>query len=291
VSQWFYERTRGQYQVAKSRAKSTRDFERRWPASQVFTKTDLATSENTCEQLPQVVSLGTQKNFLRYTEYSASDHSPENVAALNEQGFQALVARLILFRAAQSVVKRLEFPAYRANIVTYSLAYLVYRRGTRLDLQRIWREQKAAPMIEDALRAIAKQVAVALKKSAGDRNVTEWCKRDDCWTVVQSLKMELPDQFWPGPRPTGPATGASVRAVTRRATTDAPAKATSSLLADLGDLPVVDRRADGGDLWVLGGPNLAAVMGTLRDRGHLFSFQPGGHQDTGRRPAWRLRRD
>jgi hypothetical protein len=301
TSHWFYERTRGQYQVAKSRAKSSKDFDRLWPAAQVFTKTDLATAENTWDQLPQVVSLGTQKNFLKYTEYNATEHSPENVDAFGEQAFQALVARVMLFRATQSIVKKLAFPAYRANIVTYALAYLVYRRGTRIDLHRIWREQKPAPAIEEALRLIAKQVAITLKKSAGDRNVTEWCKKDDCWAAVQALKMDLPEQFWPGPKPSGNATGASVRAVSRRrvaATDTSPSPATSktiaatpSLFAELGDIPVVDKRSDGGDFWVIGGANLTAMMGTLRERGHFFSYQPNGHAETGRRAAWRLRRE
>ncbi len=71
-SRWFYERARGQYQVAKQRQGTTRAqlrrFEETCPASQKFTKTDLARFLNSWDKLPYLVSRGEQANFVVFME-------------------------------------------------------------------------------------------------------------------------------------------------------------------------------------------------------------------------------
>ena len=65
-TRWFYERARGQYQDALTREGTParmRQFKVIHPTSQRFTKTDLAKFENTWDQLPDIVSLGAEKNF------------------------------------------------------------------------------------------------------------------------------------------------------------------------------------------------------------------------------------
>ncbi|MGV6935536.1 AIPR family protein [Paenibacillus sp. CMM36] len=70
-TRWFYERARGQYLDLKGRDKTRNariQFEQTYPKSQLFTKTDLAKYINSWDQIPHIVSRGSQKNFLEFTK-------------------------------------------------------------------------------------------------------------------------------------------------------------------------------------------------------------------------------
>jgi hypothetical protein len=288
-TQWFYERARGQYQVAK--AKAPTGFETRYPPRMMFTKTDLASSENSWDQKPHIVSRGGQKNFLEFMLENEEEHVPDRVAGIAETDFQGIVARLILFRRAQAVARQLAFPAYRANIVTYSVAYLSVRVPKAIDFDRLWREQDVPPALAEAIRSVEKVVDREIKSSAGARNVTEWCKKEECWKHIRALSIPLPKTFWAkgGSRPT-----AETAAEATEPSTSAPVATdvvVSALVTATGRAAeLIDHRQMGGDLWVVGDTNLRSAMVTLARRGHAFVFLPKGDDVTRGRPAWRLRR-
>ena len=76
ATRWFYERARGQYQVARAREGTTpmrkKAFDSRTPSKQNFDKVQLAKYANTWSQLPHVVSRGGQKNFAAFTPVAYS---------------------------------------------------------------------------------------------------------------------------------------------------------------------------------------------------------------------------
>jgi hypothetical protein len=189
---WFYERARGQYQVAKSREATTaaqrRLFEERTPPRRKFTKTDLAKYMNSWAQLPHVVSRGGQKNFLEFA-LRLRDMGKNWVP--DQLYYQDLVGKAILFKRVTKVVAEEGFPAYRANIVTYTIAYAAYRLGGQLELVRIWNHQDISAGLVKLVRAWSHFVNDAITASSAGRNVTEWCKRKECWDIVNSLNLEL----------------------------------------------------------------------------------------------------
>ena len=69
---WFYERARGQYQVAQADEGDTsarlRRFKERTPPSRKFTKIDVAKYLNSWDQLPHWVSQGGQMNFVLFMQ-------------------------------------------------------------------------------------------------------------------------------------------------------------------------------------------------------------------------------
>jgi AIPR protein len=160
------------------------------PPTQKFTKTDLAKFENTWQQLPHLVSMGAEKNFREFT-LRRPDGNPD-------QGyFQQLVAKAILFRRAEKIISARRFGGYRANIVTYTLAYLCHHTAARLDLDHIWREQDISVALAHAIDVVSVVVQAGLVRPPGGRNVTEWCKRPECWEVVRRLRVELPSDLGP----------------------------------------------------------------------------------------------
>ncbi len=194
---WFYERARGQY--ANAQAKLTpakiKEFLSKNPRNQMFTKTDLAKFEHSIDMQPHIVSLGAQKNFARFASEIGSKWD-KNEKQFHELYFKQLVAKAILFRSLdESVMGQNWYGGYKANIVTYSLAKLVHMVsdiGKQLNLAQIWTDQKVSSALEEQLLIIAKIVNERIQDTPEDiTNVTEWCKREQCWKLIQDLSIPL----------------------------------------------------------------------------------------------------
>ncbi len=183
-TRWFYERARGQYQVARAAETTTarrRMFSIVHPTKQRFTKTDLAKFENTWDQLPHIVSRGAQKNFSDFTIRLDERARVEP----DRTYFERLVAKAILFRDTERIVQRQNFGGYRANIVTYTIALLCNAIDRRLDLERIWREQASGETLERVIGELSHQVHAIITHPPNGRNITEWCKSEACWDTVR----------------------------------------------------------------------------------------------------------
>ena len=188
---WFYERARGQYTDMLSKESTTlrkKAFKETHP---LFTKTDLAKYENTWDQLPYYVSEGAQKNFKRY------------MVRLGDRGkflpdtsyYQRLIAKAILFRRAEKLVQQQQYGGYRANIVTYTLAWISNKTAQRIDLDRIWKEQALTQALEETIIDVSKAVREVIINPPGGANVGEWCKKEKCWDAVQGISVILSDQL------------------------------------------------------------------------------------------------
>ena len=187
-TRWFYERARGQYADAKNRESTParqKAFTNIHPSSQKFTKTDLAKFEHTWDRLPHIVSLGAQKNFSRYTLHLAGNEKFE----VDETYFHHLVAKAILFKNTEKIVDREKFGGYRANIVTYTIAYLNFADEKLLDLNWIWKHQSIPPDLQQTISIVSRKVHEVIKNTPDGRNVTEWCKKEDCWRAVQKVSI------------------------------------------------------------------------------------------------------
>jgi hypothetical protein len=190
-TRWYYERARGSYLDDKARAGTPAkiaQWQRENPLDQKFTKTDLAKFENSWDELPHLVSRGAEKNFGHWT----ADRDEKGWPIVDEQYFQRLVAKAILFRRTETIVSDQEYPGYRANIVTFSIAWLVRRSGKRINLDAIWRNQNISNHIARAIDAVAHAARQHITNPPGGRNITEWCKRDECWTVFRDTSITLP---------------------------------------------------------------------------------------------------
>lgn len=187
MTRWFYERARGQYGDAHARVRTPsrqRQFKLFHPLGQKFTKTDLAKFENTWDQLPWIVSLGAEKNFREFTlrlGRRGATFTPDQTY------FEALIAKIILFRSSERLIGALNLGGYRAQTVTYTVSKLLNSVGQRLDLRAIWHRQELSPAIASAIQDLGPRVHARLLSSAGSRNISEWAKREECWKAIQDL--------------------------------------------------------------------------------------------------------
>jgi AIPR protein len=193
-SRWFYERARGAYEVARMRLGSTpakrRDFDVEYPKAQRFTKTDLAKLWMSWWELPHVVSRGAQKNFAAFMT-AIPESFPEGWVP-DQEFYRRTIALLILAKAAASAVRKASIQSYRANVVTYVIAKLHAEYAAQLDLEGIWTEQSVTAEMLSLLTEWAGLIHEAIVAGAGARNVTEFCKKEECWERIRSLTLPTP---------------------------------------------------------------------------------------------------
>lgn len=184
---WFYERARGQYADMLTRESTTKRKKEYKETHPLFTKTDLAKYENTWDQLPWQVSEGAQKNFRRFMLRlkERKGFVPDEVY------YQNLIAKAILFRQAEKLIQKQQYGGYRANIVTYTLAFLSFKTAQRIDLERIWKEQSLTQALENAIIEISRFVQQLIVDPPGGANIGEWCKKEKCWLTIREHSYEL----------------------------------------------------------------------------------------------------
>ena len=195
---WFYERIRGEYlneQAYLTKAEKNK-FQLENPKNQMLDKTFLAKSENSWMQKPQVVAKGAQFSFAYFANYITLEIESNN-EVITESYFKDAVSRVILFKTIEKVVSEASWyeNAFRAQIVTYTMAYLSYtveKQRKYLNFQKIWETQEVPKDIYEAIKVISEKVNESITNpSEGSANITQWCKKDACWNIVKELKIPI----------------------------------------------------------------------------------------------------
>ena len=91
----------------------------------------------------------------------------------------------------QRMVRRNKFQGYHHNIVAYSLSWFFRLTDSRIDLEKIWQKQAAAASIFDALETISQIVNKHIRDT--NLNVTEYCKKRECWDKLLQKSYRLID--------------------------------------------------------------------------------------------------
>ncbi|MGE8702573.1 MAG: AIPR family protein [Achromobacter sp.] len=194
VSQWFYERAAGSYSTLLTREGTTparlKALKEAVPSARRLTKTDLAKYLNAWDRKPDIVSRGSQKNFDSFMA-ELSPVEGQEVPMPNVSDFKAMIAKAKLYRDAQKLLRPM-FPAFQANVTTYTIAVLSEKLGARIDLDRIWNKQAASPELMSQIATWAKEVNEALHATSGGRMVSEWAKRSECKDAIMGASYSEP---------------------------------------------------------------------------------------------------
>ncbi len=105
--------------------------------------------------------------------------------------FRKTVAVVIMWNLTETIVRKQQFGGYRHAIVTYTLAWFHEITDLKVDLDRIWSEQKLDDSVTEALELLCVHVNEHIRDT--DRNVTEWAKKEACWIgLKERARPELP---------------------------------------------------------------------------------------------------
>lgn len=192
-TRWYYERARGSYSVDKAR-QGTPAKQKAWaeqhPLSQKFAKTDLAKFLHAWDGLPHFVCRGAEKNFTEFARRLAEESEP----VVNVTYFQRVVAKAILWRAAEAQFDELGLKSFRAIAVAYSVAWLTERSERRIDLDEIWKRQALLKSTVAALRAVLPVAREFVDEFAERTGVNPEGppKTEKYWTEFRKAEVDLP---------------------------------------------------------------------------------------------------
>jgi hypothetical protein len=194
VGQWFYERASGSYNTLLAREGTTaaklKALKEAIPPARRITKTDLAKYINAWDKKPDIVSLGSQKNFDRFMA-GLTPFGGQEAPLPTVTDFKAMIAKAKIYRDAQKLLRPM-FQAFQANVTAYTVSLVAEKLGDRIDLDRIWTKQAASPELLAQIAVWAREVNDVLHSSSGGKMVSEWAKRPECKEAVMGASYSAP---------------------------------------------------------------------------------------------------
>lgn len=198
-TKWFYERTRGSYDNAKSKrlGKRQKEFMLRYPKSQKFDKIDVARAANVWSYEPHTVSKGAQTSFSLFSD-RIGDSFTSNPEYYNERFFKDLISQIIVLRETRKHVMTSSWygKGYLANIIAYGVSKLLYDFSDmfpehELDLARIWSQQGLDEYFTENLEVACQGAQDHLTDPDRPQgNVTQWAKQASCWESFRDSPLE-----------------------------------------------------------------------------------------------------
>lgn len=203
ASRWFYERAAGAYQVRLLRERTDakrREFQRMVPTRHKLSKNDIAKFHEAWRGRPAQVALAGEKNFAAFM--SALDENPELVPnPLTPDWYRAMIAKVIIFRAIESAIKKKEaketFRQGWVNITTYTVAALSERLAGRIDFDLVWQQQNVSANFLRLLWDWARVVNATFERIAPGRQFSEVAKRADTWKAIKAASFPEPPKGIP----------------------------------------------------------------------------------------------
>ena len=205
---WFYERSRGQYKNGINLAPTPaqkRAYEKLYPKSQVFTKTDMAKYYLSYNGFPHEVSLGAQgafagkgtgaKKYLGFVNRVIPIWDCEETRhTIDEKWYKELVAMAIIFKSVDKSIARAPwYNGYKAVLVTYSIAKYIEKLSSSsksILLVDIWKDQEVAVDHLRQILVIAETVNNYFQNVHDGRttlNIAMWAREPKCWAAVAAL--------------------------------------------------------------------------------------------------------
>lgn len=205
---WYYERTRGQYNQGKMKFKpkssQLKQYETRYPESQVIKMVDFAKYMEIYYGAPDIVSKGKQEIVKTFSK-QIKDQWTKSDSEFNLYYFKRAVALAIMFNATDEIIKRTrwykEKHSYKANVAAYTMSIIFHyiknhARGFDLDFIRIWNQQGIYQELADQISTLCTEVYEFITDDNRPvENVTQWCKQSKCWENAKSHKWTFNSGF------------------------------------------------------------------------------------------------
>jgi len=186
TTRWFYERAAGSFKTlllregtTPARLKSIKDS---FPTTRRVNKTELAKYLAAWSQKPHQVGLGNQKNFEKFMT-EISDLTPDSTF------YKHSIAKTILYRQVEAIVRRSQVAAFQANVVAYLVALLAKTDSANISFDNIWSNQDIPAALKERIRSHVPIVDRALQTTARGKMISEWAKRSECWEELSKADL------------------------------------------------------------------------------------------------------
>lgn len=204
---WFYERARGQYNQGKmkfgSKSAELKKYTNRYPEDMVITMLDLARYMELYGCRPDIVSKGKQK-LLQHFAAEIKTSWEKGDTQYNEFYFRRVAALAILYKRTDEIIRKSEWykenRSYKANVIAYTISIIFNHirkkyKKYELDFRRIWNDQDIYEELTDQITILQNEVHNFITGPRSTENVTEWCKKELCWTRAQEQAWTINNAF------------------------------------------------------------------------------------------------
>lgn len=183
---WYYERARGQYMVDVNRQPTPaakKKFKEVSPKAMCISKTVAAKCMMAWMKYPHIVSKGLETNFI---EFSAMIKNGD-VAEPSQEAYISMISKVILFRECDKLVAKQNFGGYKAQINYYTIALLAEFYADMVDDNEIWKKQNISAELSILLDELIMKVwNHFMNPEVVGINITQWCKKEDCWKLLKN---------------------------------------------------------------------------------------------------------
>lgn len=190
---WFFERTNGQYRetLNKQTIAEQNKFKAQNPSNLKFVKSDIAKFINGWELEPHFIAQGSQKNFIHYTKKITDLVSKNKLPG--ENFYRKLIANAILFKTMDQLFGRKGINAIgdtslKALSVAYTISYFHFLTKNRIDLWKIYEEQKIDDFLKGHLAKLLSFVYNHIIAEASGSLISEYAKRSASWEKLKITK-------------------------------------------------------------------------------------------------------
>lgn len=188
---WFFERANGQYRetLNKQTPSQQKKFKEQNPSNLKFVKSDVAKFINVWELEPHYVSQGSQKNFIHFTKKVNEAVSKNKLPG--ENFYRKLIANAILFKTIDKLFGRKNVDAIgdtnlKSFTVAYTVSYFHHLTKCRLDLWKIYEEQKTDDVLNGYFKSVLHFVYKHLVAEANNSLISEYAKRESSWAKLKT---------------------------------------------------------------------------------------------------------
>lgn len=184
---WFYERARGMYEAKIEEFGPSKEKEARaiMPKGQKLTKLDLAKYLGAWDLKPYIVANGRQYAYRQLM----ADYMPrinDGTLVVDHLFYKRAIAKAIIFKASQKLMKNFENGDYGHAVYPYSVALLAM--SETVDLDAVWRDQALNEGSSELLFKYMRIVRDELIRNASQgKNATQWAKKEQSWSVIRRL--------------------------------------------------------------------------------------------------------
>jgi AIPR protein len=190
---WFFERANGQYRetLNKQTPAQQKKFKEQNPSNLKFVKSDIAKFINGWDLEPHFVAQGSQKNFIHYTKKITDLVSKNKLPG--ENFYRKLIANAILFKTIDQLfgrkgVNAIGDTSLKALSVAYAVSYSHHLTNNRVDLWKIYEEQKIDDFVSGHLSKLLVFVYNHIITEASGSLISEYAKRATSWDKLKNTK-------------------------------------------------------------------------------------------------------
>jgi hypothetical protein len=190
---WFFERANGQYReiLNKLTPSQQKKFKEQNPFNLKFVKSDIAKFLNGWDLEPYFIAQGSQKNFIHYTKKITDLVSKNKLPG--ENFYRKLIANAILYKSIDQLFGRKGVNAIgdtnlKALSVAYTVSYFHYLTKNRIDLWKIYQEQKIDDYLKNVLSKLILFVYNHITTEARGSLISEYAKRQSSWDKLRNTK-------------------------------------------------------------------------------------------------------